>query len=333
MTIIAEEQTQRDAPADVSFLICTYNVAPFIEEAIQSALAQTDVTVELIVVDDASSDETPSIVTSLAENDPRIKFHRREKNGGISVSRNQAISMATGTWMAIFDGDDVIPPERSRRMIDIALATGADMVADNYKRVTESGSSTGSMMIPVEAEPYTIDVDIATFIEANVILAGGDFTLGYIKPLVRSTFMREKKIRYRDDGELRNEDYLLFLSCMLAGAKFTVTSESYYKWRMRRGSNSWRLNIKNFDAMIRANEELRLAEVYADDRRIARAARTYDQAMLNGKLLCNVIENAKSGRRLEALMSTATTPAIWPLASRFGLEAIKKRILSTASSN
>lgn len=321
----ASEQTNGE-PADVSFLICTYNIAPFVEEAIQSALAQREVTVELIVVDDASSDATPDIIEKLARDEPRIKFHRRTENGGISVSRNQAISMATGTWMAIFDGDDVIPPERSRRMIDIALATGADMVADNYERVEEDGTSTGSTMIPKDKAPYTIDVDIATFIESNIILAGGDFTLGYIKPLVRSDFMREKKIEYRDDGELRNEDYLLFLSCLLAGAKFTVTSESFYKWRMRRGSNSWRLNMKNFDAMISANEDMQLVKRYADQPRIAKAARTYDQAMLNGRELCRVIESAKSGRRFEAVMSTAKTPAIWPLATKFGLEAIKKRI-------
>ncbi|MEL7048990.1 MAG: glycosyltransferase family 2 protein [Pseudomonadota bacterium] len=159
---------------DVSFLICTYNIAPFIEEAIQSALAQTNVMVELIVVDDASSDGTPDIVERMANDDPRIKLHRRHENGGISVSRNQAISLATGTWMAIFDGDDVMPPERSERMIDIALASGADMVADNYERVEEDGSPTGSTMIPRKSTPYTLDVDVATFINSNVMFTPGN---------------------------------------------------------------------------------------------------------------------------------------------------------------
>lgn len=316
---------QASTTPDVSFLVCTFNVAPFVEEAIRSALAQTDVSLEVVVIDDASKDDTANIVERIAQEDPRVRLIRRTENGGISVARNQAIREARGTWMAILDGDDIVLPERSRRMIDIGIANGADVVGDNYERVEEDGTPTASTMIPVEAAPYTFDVDIATFIERNVILEKSKFTLGYLKPIVRSEFMRAQKIFNREDAELRNEDYLLYLDCLLAGAKMVVTSESFYKWRMRRGSNSWRLTTDNFDAMIRANEDMKLAQRFKDNPRIKSMAERYDAAMLRGRQLSLVIDDAKHGKWGNAVKTGVIQPAIWPLIGQYGLEAARKR--------
>jgi len=88
----------------------TYNGAAFIGDAIGSVLAQTFHDFELIVVDDASTDDTPRILASLT--DPRIRVISRAANGGIVVARNQAFAAVRGTYVAALDHDDLSMPER-----------------------------------------------------------------------------------------------------------------------------------------------------------------------------------------------------------------------------
>ena len=68
-------------PPDVSFIVGAFNVAPFIAEALRSALDQTGVEVEVVVVDDASTDDTAAVVARMAASDPRIVLYRRPQNG------------------------------------------------------------------------------------------------------------------------------------------------------------------------------------------------------------------------------------------------------------
>ena len=74
---------------DVTFIVAAYNIAPYIEEAVRSALRQDGVRVEVIVVDDASRDGTPDVVAAIAGEDPRVRLIRREATGGPSVARNE----------------------------------------------------------------------------------------------------------------------------------------------------------------------------------------------------------------------------------------------------
>jgi GT2 family glycosyltransferase len=91
-------------------LLTTYNGAAFIGEAIASLLAQTFRDFEVIVVDDASTDDTPRILANLA--DPRIRVIRRTTNGGIVAARNHGFAAARGAYVAALDHDDLSRPER-----------------------------------------------------------------------------------------------------------------------------------------------------------------------------------------------------------------------------
>jgi glycosyltransferase involved in cell wall biosynthesis len=89
----------------VSVIICTYNRARYISQAIKSVVEQDYKNIEIIVLDDASTDETESIVRSI--NDPRIKYFKNEKNIGIAANRNVGLAKATGKYIAMLDSDDV----------------------------------------------------------------------------------------------------------------------------------------------------------------------------------------------------------------------------------
>ncbi|HEY9657033.1 MAG TPA: glycosyltransferase family 2 protein, partial [Allocoleopsis sp.] len=78
----------------VSVIIPTYNRAHLVSRAIQSVLTQTFTDFELIIVDDASSDETPTVITKFK--DPRIRYTALHKNSGLSIARNSGITVAQG---------------------------------------------------------------------------------------------------------------------------------------------------------------------------------------------------------------------------------------------
>ncbi len=100
----------------VSAVIPTYNRAACVGEAIESALAQSVACHEVIVVDDGSIDETPSVVSSFGD---RVRTIRQE-NGGVSAARNTGIRAATGNWIAFLDSDDLWVPERIEMLVDAA---------------------------------------------------------------------------------------------------------------------------------------------------------------------------------------------------------------------
>jgi glycosyltransferase involved in cell wall biosynthesis len=99
----------------VSVVMAVFNAAPFLRESIGSILAQTYRDFELIAVDDASSDDSLSVLKSF--DDPRIRLLRHERNQGASISRNEAISMARGEFIAIMDADDICASTRLERQV------------------------------------------------------------------------------------------------------------------------------------------------------------------------------------------------------------------------
>lgn len=96
----------------VTIGITTFDAQESIECAIKSALAQTWKPIEIVIVDDASTDTTYDFLLRLAAKNPEIRIFQNEKNGGVAVTRNRILKEATGEYIAFFDDDDVSLPER-----------------------------------------------------------------------------------------------------------------------------------------------------------------------------------------------------------------------------
>ena len=91
----------------ISIIIPVYNVAPFLSQCIQSVLDQTYTHLEVIIVDDGSTDESPAICDKFAKLDTRIKVIHK-KNGGLSDARNAGLDIASGDFIGFVDSDDWI---------------------------------------------------------------------------------------------------------------------------------------------------------------------------------------------------------------------------------
>lgn len=102
----------------VTIIIATYNYGRFLRTAVDSVRAQTMRDWECIVVDDASTDDTPAILEEAARVDTRIRFMRNERNMGVSAARNLALAEARGEYIQFLDADDAIPPMKLERQSD-----------------------------------------------------------------------------------------------------------------------------------------------------------------------------------------------------------------------
>lgn len=103
-------------PKDITVLMPTFNAEPYLCEALDSILAQTYRHFELIVVDDGSTDRTPSILADYAARDDRIRICSIE-HGGLCPALNRGLELAETEWVAIMHADDVMEPHRLQRQV------------------------------------------------------------------------------------------------------------------------------------------------------------------------------------------------------------------------
>ncbi len=101
----------------VSITVAVYNGAQFLAATLDSLISQTFRDLEIIVVDDGSTDATPDILARYATTDTRIRVHTFTRNTGIPKARNQALRMAVGEYIAVADADDLSLPERIEKQV------------------------------------------------------------------------------------------------------------------------------------------------------------------------------------------------------------------------
>lgn len=118
----------------VSVIIPCFNAARFIAHTIESVLAQTYASFELIVVDDKSTDGSVEIVESYARTDPRVRLIRMPKNAGAPAApRNTGLAAAHGEWVAFLDADDLWHPRKLELQMQALNAHGALMCSTQMK--------------------------------------------------------------------------------------------------------------------------------------------------------------------------------------------------------
>lgn len=109
----------------VSIIIPAYNVEKYIEKCITSILEQTYTNIEVIIVNDGSTDNTDEIIDYISQNDSRIRVINK-KNAGVSAARNIGIEISTGDYLVFVDGDDYIAPDYVEYMLSLIQNTGSD---------------------------------------------------------------------------------------------------------------------------------------------------------------------------------------------------------------
>ncbi len=121
----------------VSIITPSYNTSNFIGQTIQSVLNQTYNNWEMIIIDDCSTDNTDMVVKKYL-NDKRIFFFVNEKNQGAAISRNKALKMAKGRWIAFLDSDDLWDKQKLERQIQFMESHNYYFSYTNYCEIDEN---------------------------------------------------------------------------------------------------------------------------------------------------------------------------------------------------
>lgn len=261
-----------------SIIVPAFNAAQYIEAAIASATQQEGCELEVIVVDDRSTDDTCERVRRIAAADPRVILLQLPQNGGPSVARNAGIRAARGKWIALLDADDVFEPGRLATLIALAEDQKADLVADNLMLVDQASGSAMPMMEP-GFMPAPRPIDLPEFIARNISTPDAPRTnYGFLKPLIRSGFLAQHGLRY-DEKVRFAEDFALYVDCLRAGAHWWLHPEPMYRYLVRPDSLTQVQTTSDLDRLRRRQRKL-LAE--------AREARDHGFAALLRRHLRNV---------------------------------------------
>ncbi len=138
----------------VSIITPSYNSVNFIEETINSVIAQTYQNWEMIIVDDCSKDNSVELIQEYINKDSRIKLIQLDINSGAAVARNRAIKEAKGRFIAFLDSDDLWVSEKLEKQIAFMIEKEVFLSYSAYKVMDEQGQQMGEFMPPNEVTYY-----------------------------------------------------------------------------------------------------------------------------------------------------------------------------------
>lgn len=198
----------------ISVLLPNYNNGPFLREAIDSILNQTFDDLELVIVDDASTDNSIEIIDSYSDN--RIRLIRKERNSGIVDTLNTGLDNISSKYVARMDGDDISHPQRLEKLISFLEA---------YEQVGVCSSALE--LFGARQEVWNVDTN-PEILKAGVIRG---VTTPHAPSVFRTSVLADKNIRYRN-GFPHMEDWDLFFR-LKKYTEFRNLPDVLYKYRIQ----------------------------------------------------------------------------------------------------
>ena len=122
----------------ISIVVPVFNIEGYVERCLQSLLRQTYANLEILTIDDGSTDRSGEIIDRLAETDSRIKVIHKE-NGGVTSARMTGIETATGEWIGFVDGDDEVESDMFAHLLYNAITYDSDISHCGYQMLFPDG--------------------------------------------------------------------------------------------------------------------------------------------------------------------------------------------------
>ncbi len=281
----------------VSIIIPAYNQAAFLGQAIASALGQTHADLEVLVVDDGSTDQTQDVARS--RGDPRLRYIRQD-NRGLSAARNTGIRAARGSWLSFLDADDAFLPEK------------LSLLLDEFHSRPHLGLAAGQAVpVDIDGRPIGRIFDRGLPEPAARLLLGNPLHVGSV--LLRKVW--QERVGWFDEGLRSYEDWDLWLRLARAGCAMGWLARPVSLYRFHRAQmtrDGEQMTHASFAVLDKAYRDPELPEAWLQlrDRAYGRAhLRAAAQAYLAGNFprakadLTNAVELspdllANSGRAL-----------------------------------
>ncbi|MBE6813972.1 MAG: glycosyltransferase [Ruminococcaceae bacterium] len=210
----------------ISVIIPVYNVEKYLAECLDSVINQTEKDIEIICVEDCSTDSSLRILHEYAKKDDRIVILQNEVNSGLSVTRNNGLNIAQGEYVLFVDSDDLIEPTLIETTLKYAI--DVDMVCFNYKEYNPQNIGNFSHSYLIEDGLYSNEDYFVESADKN------SFVVVAVSKLYRREFLIQNNLQFEPD--MLYEDNLFYLQCVLKANKIYSVNEQLYIYRIRQDS-------------------------------------------------------------------------------------------------
>lgn len=203
---------------DISIIIPVYNDEKDLPQCLDRVLEQTLPDIELICIDDGSTDATPDILQKYAQQDRRIKTVRQE-NKGAGAARNRGLQLAAGKYIAFMDGDDLYPEKTTlEKLFAAAEKNNCDICGGSLAYLNKN-----EMIAPTETDYIFAEEGFCGYDEYQ-------YDYGYTRFIYRTGFIRKNRLYFPD--YLRGQDPPFFVRAMIAAKRFYRLPYVCYLYRM-----------------------------------------------------------------------------------------------------
>ncbi|MFF2390810.1 glycosyltransferase family 2 protein [Agromyces sp. NPDC058104] len=250
MTLVAEHTS---APPLLSVIVPSHNVWPWISETMQTILGQDLRDLEVIVVDDHSTDGTREILAGFQSRDERVAVIDATEFGG-AAARNLGLQHASGRYLAFCDADDLVPRGAYHALVNSLEASGSEIAFGDFLKFSPTATWRPTSGWPAFAQPRVG----FTLIEQPSIIRGR----AVWNKVFRRDFWERVDIRFPESA--RSNDIVPMLTSYLAAQSFDLVDEIVYLYRERPGGSSMTSRARS-SVSLRAylEQELSCAELVA----------------------------------------------------------------------
>lgn len=208
----------------VSVIVPVYNVAEYVDSCLKSLLGQTYKDIEIVVVDDGSTDNTPEVCSEMSRRDPRIRVIN-QPNRGVSAARNKGVSKARGEYVCFVDGDDIAHPKMVERLVRSLESAHADVACAGYEWFT---SHYVPVDLPLESASCTFSAQAACSELLYQRIPNGPVAKLFPRVVLADVpFLESLRV---------GEDLLMNFDVFSRSAQVVVLEEPLYGYRQREGS-------------------------------------------------------------------------------------------------
>lgn len=212
----------------ISFIIPVYNVEKYVEKCVESILNQIEADVELILVDDGSTDSSGEICDFLEKNNNIVKVVHK-KNGGLASARNEGLKYAEGEYIAFIDSDDYIADDSLKGLVGLVKKTDVDVCFLKVRKVYEDGTSYDlGECIEKKYVNGKEKNDILKYLSTRPKFPGSAWGKIY-----RRQFLVDNKLHFPYESR-RSEDLSFSYDAIRLAEKYDVYDKDFYMYRQGR---------------------------------------------------------------------------------------------------
>lgn len=246
----------------ISIIVPVYNIRDYLEKCICSLIQQTYRNLEIILVDDGSTDGSGEICDQYSKRDARIKAYHK-KNGGLSDARNYGIARMSGVYLAFVDGDDWVHPQMYEVLLAVMQREGADLVSCDYEKEDPSFAEK-----PIEIK----DIKYNVFSKEQVIANLGIPRIVAWNKLYRAKLFDHIRYPY---GKLHEDEYVIH-EIIWQCKKVVFIEQAMYFYTTRDSSIVAKLTSKRIeDALTGLESRIRFTASYCPKEGLAAAVNGY----------------------------------------------------------